>query len=138
VWGRDDDTWPTVLGRRLEARGWTVALVEAGTGGATARLLGEAAWLRSTRTIPTGDASAPDELTAIAATASKDAGAAIGLAVRAVESGGDTRVEVAAVGPWGIEQSSSTAFLGGSEGRRRAGIAAASFLDAVLRKDVTG
>jgi hypothetical protein len=54
--------------------------------------------------------------------------------VRAIEKGEDTRVELAAVGPWGVTESSQTAFLGGSEGRRRAGIAAAAFLDRILRE----
>jgi hypothetical protein len=43
-------------------------------------------------------------------------------------------VELAAVGPWGVTESSQTAFLGGSEGRRRAGIAAAALLDRILRE----
>jgi hypothetical protein len=63
----------------------------------------------------------------------RGAGASIGLAVRAVENGEDTRVELAAVGPWGVTESSQTAFLGGAEGRRRAGIAAAALLDGILR-----
>jgi len=135
VWGHDDDTWPAVLGRALEARGWDVALVEVGTGAAAARLLGEAAWLKATSSIGSGDpaAAALASLVALGEEARRAAGAAVGLAVRAVETGRDTRVELAAVGPWGIAESSLTAFLGGSEGRRRAGIAAAAFLDRILR-----
>jgi hypothetical protein len=69
----------------------------------------------------------------LAREAGKSAGAWIGLAVRAVETGDDTRVELSAVGPWGVSESSMTAFLGGSEGRRRAGIAAAAFLHDLIR-----
>ncbi len=139
VWGHGDDTWPVVLGRELEACGWdSVALVEIGTGGSAARLLGDAPWLKATRTIATLDAGARQSLAALAKSVGHDAGAAIGVAVRTVEAGGDTRVEVAAAGPWGTAESSSVAFLGGAEGRRRAGIAAAAFLDGILRKQADG
>ncbi len=134
VWGRNDDTWPAVLGRQLEARDWTVALVEGGTGGSTARLLGDATWLRSA--IASADAGASEaELTDAAEQARSRAGATLGLAVRTVEQGEDTQVELAIVGPFGIRQSVVTAFLGGAEGRRRAGIAAAAFLNSILRDE---
>jgi len=133
VWGHDDDTWPVVLGRSLETHGWDVALVEVGTGGSTARLLGEAPWLKSARSVAAGDHGAAVALPALAEEAARASGAAVGLAVRAVETGEDTRVELAARGPWGTSVSSQTAFLGGSEGRRRAGIAAAAFLHTVVR-----
>ena len=133
VWGRGDDTWAAVLGRELETRAWNVALVEVGTGGSAARLLGEAPWLKSTRAIAAGDSGANLPLAGLAREAGRAAGTWIGLAVRAVETGEDTRVELAAVGPWGVSETAQTAFLGGSEGRRRAGIAAASFLRELLR-----
>ena len=134
VWGHGDDTWPSVLGRGLERNGWDAALVEVGTGGSGARLLGEATWLRTTQSIAAGDPRADAVLVDLADEVRRGAGASIGLAVRAIEKGEDTRVELAAVGPWGVTESSQTAFLGGSEGRRRAGIAAAAFLDRILRE----
>jgi nicotinamide-nucleotide amidase len=134
VWGHGDDTWPSVLGRGLERNGWDAALVEVGTGGSGARLLGEASWLRTTQSIAAGDPRAAAALVDLADDVRHGAGASIGLAVRAVDIGEDTRVELAAIGPWGVSESSQTAFLGGSEGRRRAGIAAAAFLDRILRE----
>jgi hypothetical protein len=133
VWGYNDDTWPAVIGRGMAARGWNAALVEVGTDGSTATLLGQAPWLKGTRDIATGDAAALLPLAGLAREAGKSAGTWIGLAVRAVETGDDTRVELAAVGPWGVSESSLTAFLGGEEGRRRAGIAAAAFLHRLVR-----
>ena len=133
VWGRDADTWPIVLGRELAKRSWNAALVEVGTGGAAARLIGEISWLKGTRSIAAGDPSANLPLAGLAREAGKSAGAWIGLAVRAIETGEDTLVEIAAVGPWGVSESSSTAFLGGAEGHRRAGIAAAAFLNSIVR-----
>jgi nicotinamide-nucleotide amidase len=134
VWGHGDDTWPSVLGRGLERNGWDAALVEVGTGGSGARLLGEAMWLRATQSIATGDPRSAAALVDLADEVRRGSGASIGLAVRAVEKGEDTRVELAAVGPWGVTESSQTAFLGGAEGRRRAGIAAAALLDHILRE----
>ena len=132
VWGHDDDTWPVVLGRELAAKGWNAALVEVGTDGSAAKIFGEAPWLRGVRIIAAGDAASDLPLAGLAREAGRSAGAWIGLAVRAVEAGDDARVELAAVGPWGVSESSQTAFLGGSEGRRRAGIAAAAFLNKLL------
>ena len=108
------------------------ALVEIGTGGSTARLLGEAAWLKASRSIATGDPGAELPLAGLARQAGRAAGAWIGLAVRAVENGEDTRVELAAVGPWGVSETSQTAFLGGADGRRRAGVAAVAYLHELL------
>ena len=138
VWGLDDDTWPAALGRELLARDWDAALVEVGTGGATARLLGEATWLRTARVIAAGSSGADAALSEVATQARGDSGASIGLAVRAIETAEDTRVELAAAGPWGVSETSQTAFLGGSEGRRRAGLAAAAFLYGILHEVAGG
>jgi nicotinamide-nucleotide amidase len=159
VWGRDGDTWPEVLGRQLDERQWTVALAEDGTGGATLRLLGEAPWLAASRlatsarpgrgparggegAVGRGRAAAGAgevvraSVTDLAAEAARQSGATIGLAVRAFEDGEDTTVEIAAAGPWGVRRTRQTAFLGGSEGRRRAALAAAAFLRSILREEL--
>lgn len=136
VWGRDTDTWAVALGREIEARGLTLALLEVGTGGSALALLGEASWLASARSVAVGSAEDGDAV-AIARSLRDETGASIGLAVRAVESGEDTQVAIAAVGPWGQAETSQTAFLGGSEGRRRAGIAAVAFLHDILRDQPT-
>ena len=131
VWGRDGDTWPVVLGRQLAAREWTAAVVETGTGGSTMRLLGDAPWLISSRVLAPAETDA--SIGALAEQARKVSDATVGVAVRAIEADSDTQVEVAVSGPWGARETRQTAFLGGSEGRRRAGIAAAAFLHATLR-----
>jgi nicotinamide-nucleotide amidase len=133
VWGHDTDTWPEVLGRELAGNGWDAALVEVNTGGAAGRLIGEAPWLRAARVLAAGSPDAGAPLADLASRVRADSGASIGLAVRAIETAEDTRVELAAAGPWGLSETSQTAFLGGSEGRRRAGLAAAAFLFGILR-----
>jgi nicotinamide-nucleotide amidase len=140
VWGRDHDTWPEVLGRDLAALGWTAALIELGTGGATARLLGEAAWLKAVRAVVGNQAGAlgvdaplPD-LVGLAEQIRLESDASIGLAVRTIESDEDTQVELGLASPLGTRHGNLTAFLGGAEGRRRAGIAAAAFLHSFARE----
>jgi nicotinamide-nucleotide amidase len=146
VWGRDGDTWPEVLGRLLAARGWTAALVEIGTGGAASGLLGESPWLLEARLLTGPAASTGGTATAearsvaalplpeLAARVRYEAGASIGMAVRVTESAGDTHVDLAVVGPWGVSEGEQVAFLGGSEGRRRAALALAGFVRALIGK----
>jgi nicotinamide-nucleotide amidase len=138
VWGRDGDTWPQVLGEKLALRGWTVALAERGTDGATRQLLGDAPWLVAADAEPAaGEAETGHEAAAVARLAedaAHKAGASIGLAVQASVAGHDTAVQVAAWGPWGVRRSRQTAFLAGSEGGRRAAVAATAFLNRVLAR----
>jgi nicotinamide-nucleotide amidase len=131
VWGRDDDTWPAVLGRHLGEHAWTAALVEVGTSGSAARLLGDAPWLLGARILAADDA---EPLGALAERARQEAGASIGIAVRAVDTGEDTRVDLAVAGPWGLSEASRTAFLGGAQGRHRAALAMAGFLLGVAKE----
>jgi nicotinamide-nucleotide amidase len=132
VWGREDDTWPDVLSRELGARELTVALLEAGTAGATMRLLGEAPFVASARAVPATDAAGP--IGDLAERTRLESGAPVGLAVRATESGEDMWVEVGVAGSWGIRTTRQTAFLGGPEGHRRAALAGVAFLLSVLRR----
>ena len=128
VWGRGGDTWPAAIGRELSPLGWRVALVEVGTGGTAAQLLGEADWLVAAQSVATGAADAAASLADLAEHARRESGVQLGVAVRAVESGEDTSVELAAAGPFGSVATTQTAFMGGSEGRRRAGISAAALI----------
>jgi nicotinamide-nucleotide amidase len=132
IWGRDDDTWPAVLSRELGARELTVALLEAGTAGATMRLLGEAPFVASARAVPAADAAGP--IGDLADRTRLEVDAPVGLAIRATESGEDLWVEVGVAGPWGVRTTRQTAFLGGPEGHRRAALAGVAFLLAVMRR----
>jgi nicotinamide-nucleotide amidase len=140
VWGHDGETWSDVLARQLDAHGWTAALVEMGTGGSAGRLLGEAPWLleaRSLRQAREGAAGAADAelpLPDLAAIVRDACGATIGLALRAVETGKDTHVDMCAAGPWGVETFETLAFLGGAQGRIRAANSLATFLHDLLKR----
>lgn len=131
VWGRDDDTWPVAIGREIDRLGWRVALVELGTGGSAAGLLGDAIWLHSAHIAPPLGSTS---LLEVAESARREAGVEVGLAVRTVEEREDTSVELAATGPFGSAEAREVAFLGGMEGRRRAAISTAAFLFRIVRQ----
>src|SRR6187402_643001 len=46
VWAEGETTWSEAIGTALAARGWTCSVVEVGTGGSFAALLGDVPWLR--------------------------------------------------------------------------------------------
>ena len=135
VWATGDTTWAAAIGERLDARGWTLAIVEIGTGGSVTALLGDLPGVRRTEARTEGRAATSstepadrDDLEALAESARTTGGADVGLAVRAAPRGDDTAVSVAAVTPAGTRHERRLAFLGGAIGRSRAALAAASVL----------
>ena len=142
VFARDDETWITVIGRRLAGR--RVALAEIGTGGRLAALLGDAPWLARAEVLATpADAcecaldhpekvEAPrdelDELAELAEAVRRRPSVEVGVAVRAREQGADTAVSIAITSDRGTSRQEKTALLGGSEGRRRAALVACAAL----------
>jgi nicotinamide-nucleotide amidase len=128
VFARGDETWADALGARLAGR--SVAMVEIGTAGQLAALLGGAAWLVF------GELLAPESelarshpgMEAFASRVRAVAGTDIGLAVRARERNGDMAVTVAVALGDDVSQVTRTAFLGGEMGRRRAALITAAEL----------
>jgi nicotinamide-nucleotide amidase len=115
VWTTGDTTWSGAIGDRLTARGWTLATVEIGTGGALAALLGDVPWLRRSESIASpADRPADDEeahregLGSVATRARLAASAEVGLAVRATPDADDTSVEIAVDGPSGSRRGHSS------------------------------
>ena len=132
VWATGETTWAEAVASALAERGWTLAFMELGMGGALTALLGGLdALLRSESTA--GDGAAPD-LSALADTVRLAAGADVGLAVRAMPRGEDTAVTVTVHTPAGDRTERRLAFMGGSIGRSRAAMAAASVLLTALRE----
>jgi nicotinamide mononucleotide (NMN) deamidase PncC len=133
VWGRDDETWPAAIGRRLADRGWTLAISETGTGGALTALLGELPSLVRSELHAVGDGRAitdgeRDDLEAVADGVRRASGADVGLSVAARPHGGDTQVSVAVAAPSGSHRERRLVFQGGAQGRSRAALTAASIL----------
>ena len=139
VWGRDEDTWPLVVGRALGHAEADLAIVEHGTGGAAGAILGPLPAVRRTVTTRprSGDPAAGEGRawrTALADDAlaiRTEAGTAVGLAVAAEARPGheDTRVRVAVVGPGDRRHvAERVVFRQGDEARPRVAAAAAQVL----------
>ena len=140
VWAEGSQTWADAIGARLADRGWRLALTELGTRGQVVTLFGDVDWIALAEARPDDRASdmAPADqddggLIDLARRIRERAGADVGLAVRARERGGDTAVSVAVVTPRSEHRETRRAFLGGSHGRTRAALTAASVLFTVLR-----
>ncbi|MDQ3553898.1 MAG: molybdopterin-binding protein [Chloroflexota bacterium] len=122
TFARGEETWLDALGRRLAGR--TLATVEIGSAGQLAVLLGSAAWFVRGEVLPDGRHDLQTEARRVRAVASSD----VGLALRARERRGDTAVSVAIAVGGRLAQRTRTAFLSGSEGRRRAALTACAEL----------
>jgi nicotinamide-nucleotide amidase len=139
VWARGDTTWPKALAEALDQRGWRLAVAEIAMRGALLTLLGEGLAGRLAFGEALTERPAPHDghratLEHIAARARDLGGSEVGLAVEARERGGDTAASVAIVTPAGDHKETRIVFLGGTQGRSRAAIAAASILLSRLRQ----
>ena len=137
VWATGETTWSQALGERLSELGWSLAVVEIGTGGSVNGLLGDEPWVRFDESLsdesPAAQAHGSGELQAFAHRARELGGADVGMAVRARPRGGDTAVSVAIATPLGERQVTRVVFLTGPMGRSRAALAAAAMLLETLR-----
>ena len=150
VWATGDTTWGGAIGDRLGQLGWTLGVVEIGTGGSVGALFGDAPWLRFDESIDAGapaatahgsaesgdgpaDEAVPDGLVAYARRARELGGSEVGIAVRARPRQGDTAVAIAVVTPGGERRLSRVVFLTGGQGRSRAALSAAAALFETLR-----
>ena len=76
VWATGDTTWSQAIGARLDELGWSLAVVEIGTGGSLNALLGDEPWLRFDESIAPDDHPRPkrmerDDLEAYAASGAR-------------------------------------------------------------------
>ncbi len=128
VFARDDETWPDVLGQRLDRR--RVATWERGTGGVLAALLGNARWftLGEVDGRPSGRDEPREDLATIAGRMRERSGAEVGVAGDARADGHDTGVCVAIDLDGVLVADARTAFLDGEQGRHRAALAACALL----------
>ena len=156
VWAAGDTTWSQAIGARLGELGWTLAIVEIGTGGSLSTLFADAPWVRFDESIaPDAPAAAAhggghaehahggddtaddasDDLVRYAARARELGGADVGLAVRARPRTGDTALSIAIATPRGTRRVRRIVFLTGSMGRSRAALTSAATLLETLRED---
>lgn len=149
VWAVGDTTWGEAIGARLTELGWTLGVVEIGTGGSLGALFGDAAWLRFDESIgpeapaatahgdpgDDGETGEPADLVRYATRARELGGADVGLAVRARPRTGDTALSIAISTPLRTREVAKLVFLTGPMGRSRAALTAAASLLETLRED---
>ena len=157
IWAEGETTWSGAIGSALAEHGWTCSVVEIGTGGSLAALIGDVPWLRLAETLspdapaathhpdaegPPADYVAPttpaagstDGLEALARNGRDVGGADVGVGVRIRARGADTAVTVVVVLPDRTHRERRLAFLGGSQGRLRAALIATHVLLEQLRR----
>jgi nicotinamide-nucleotide amidase len=151
VWAEGETSWSAAIGSALAQRGWTCSVVEVGTGGSFATLLGDVPWLRLAETLsvdapaaahhpdadgPGATGSAPSTpasgstngLEALARNGRDVGGSDVGVGIRVRARGDDTAVTVVVVLPDRTHRERRLAFLGGAQGRLRAALVAAHVL----------
>ena len=150
VWATGETTWSGAIGNRLEQLGWTLAIVEIGSAGQLASLLGDAPWLRFSEALAAdspgalahgddpgddethgddpGGSAGPDGLERYAARARELGGTDVGVALRARPRHGDTAASVVVVTPTGVHRERRLVFLDGATGRSRSALTAAAIL----------
>jgi competence/damage-inducible protein CinA-like protein len=138
VWAEGETTWGDAIAEALTARRTTLAIVEVGTGGSLAALLGDRDPIRFAESLvpdaPAASAHARTRgLEALVGQARDLAAAAVGIGVRARARGADTTVSIVVLGPGWRHRERRAVFLGGSNGRSRSALAAAHVLLTQLR-----
>jgi len=146
VWAEGETTWPEAIGAALDDRSWTLACLEVGTGGSLATLFGDRPWLALGESLAPGapgaaahaDGRTMAGLEALVRRAMAVGGATVGVGVRSRPRGDDTVVNVVVVQPDDVHRERRQVFLGGANGRSRAGLAAAAVLLAQLQSGMPG
>lgn len=134
VWARGETTWREAIGAELHRLGWTVSIRERGTAGSLAALLAGESWLDRAEALAPADPSGRRvDLESEANAVRSEGGSSIGIVVLARPRGADTAVSVAVALPSRVVRRRMVVFLGGEQGRNRAGLSAAGILLETLR-----
>ena len=104
--GQGDDTWAEAIGRRLDARGWTLASARSARAASLLALLGDQPWLRFGEILAGPDVAGADAHageptktgSALAGASATPAAADVGVAVEIRAHGSDTEVLMAVAG----------------------------------------
>jgi nicotinamide-nucleotide amidase len=142
VWAEGATSWGDAIERALGVD-HRLALVEIGTGGSLGALIGDRDWVRFSETVSSDTATAGSHASAaglehLARRAAELGESAHAVAIRVRPRGRDTAVSVVVVGPGWVHRERRLAFLGGSNGRMRAALAAAHVTLAALRAHPEG
>jgi hypothetical protein len=138
VWAEGERSWPDAIEAALAERRGTLAVLEVGTAGSFAALLGDRDWVRFAESLAEGSAAARAHRTTAGLEALARRAAELGetpyaIGVRARARGADTAVSFVVLGPDWTHRERRMVFLGGSNGRSRAALAAAHTLLSAIR-----
>jgi nicotinamide-nucleotide amidase len=139
VWAEGERSWPDAIEAALADRRGSLAVLEVGTSGSFAALLGDRDWVRFAESLAAGSATARSHATSaglehLARRAAELGEAPYAIGVRARSRGADTAVSFVVVGPGWTHRERRMVFLGGANGRSRAALAAAHTLLSALNK----
>jgi nicotinamide-nucleotide amidase len=141
VWGRDDATWPAVVGAALERLDRRLALVEIGTGGRLAALLADTPGLLESRSMATQARAAleldpsgtgPDGLDRLVADVAAETGAEWVLGLAVLPRGQDTEVRVLLAADGALRAERQVAPVTGTTAAGRATLIAIAHLHRAL------
>jgi nicotinamide-nucleotide amidase len=138
VWAEGETSWPDAIGSALAERDGTLAVLEVGTAGSLAALLGDRDWLRFAESLAADSSTArthgsAEGLEHLARRAGELGEATHAIGVRIRPRGSDTAVSVVVAGPGWTRRERRIVFLGGANGRSRAALAAAHILLTAIR-----
>lgn len=138
VWAEGETSWPDAIGAALAERDAGLAIVEVGTSGSFAALVGDRDWARFTESLAADCATARAHGSAaglehLARRAAELGECAYAIGVRVRPRGADTAVSFVVIGPGWTHRERRMVFLGGANGRTRAALAAAHTLLTALR-----
>lgn len=138
VWGDGETSWPDAIGEALTARDARLAVLEVGTGGTFAALLGDRPWVGFAESLAADTATARAHATAdglehLARRAAELGATDYAIGVRTRARGADTAVAFVVIGPGWRHRDRRMVFLGGANGRSRAALAAAHTLLTAIR-----
>ena len=130
VWAEGERSWPDAIEAALAERHGSLAVLEVVTAGSFAALLGDREWVRFAESLAEGSAAARAHATTAGLEALARQAAGLGetpyaIGVRARARGADTAVSFVVLGPDWVHRERRMVFLGGSNGRTRAALAAA-------------
>jgi nicotinamide-nucleotide amidase len=138
VWAEADSSWPDAIEAELRRRDDGLSIVEVGSGGTLAALLGDRDWVRFAEHLAPSTPTAREHGTSagvegLVRRAGELGGTGIAAGLRVRPRGDDTAVSIVVVTPERVHRERHVVFLGGSNGRTRAALSAASAILRALR-----
>lgn len=139
VWAEGETSWPEAIEAALAPFGGGLSILEVGTGGTFAALIGDRTWVRFDEILGSDTATARQHSSAaglehLARRAAELGETDVAIGIRARARGADTAASIVVIGPGWVHRERRMVFLGGANGRTRTALAAADVLLSALRR----